>query len=315
MSDAPFQNIYDRIILQENARGGQRLRIFSAYPSSAFAYHVLHDERLHAFTIDLVIGMASTGAIPTWDHLEFQALVGEGRFTCKYLIAKVPSHSKLYLWSAANGVLSKAFVGSCNFSWSGFRDLTETAVEADTSAVQSLFPGKDADFVDCNAPNVQDVVPFTFERRGPKPTVDVAILRPLSEGKPFVDLPLTMRDGTIQNRAGLNWGQRPGRDANQAYLKIPTAVHEDNPGFFPPREEEFTVITDDGHSFLCVVAQDNDKALETKRDNAELGRYFRTRLGVPLGAFVTTEALTRYGKFSVRLYKLDHGTYLLDYKA
>ena len=47
-------------------------------------------ERRHAFTIDLVIGMASTGAVPIWDHLEFQALVGDGRFTCKYLIAKVP---------------------------------------------------------------------------------------------------------------------------------------------------------------------------------------------------------------------------------
>ena len=314
LSNKPFQNIYDRILLDSRASYGHRLSVFSGYASSAFAYHVLHDEQLRGVMIDLTVGMASAGGIPIWDHLEFQTLTTEGNFTCKYLIAKPPSHSKLYVWQTLSGALSKAFIGSCNFSWSGFRDLTETAVEVEASAVQALFPINPSQLIDCNAANVQDVVPFSFERRGVRPAVDVSNLRPLSDGKPFVDLPLTMDNGAIHNRSGLNWGQRPGRDPNQAYLKIPTSVHRLYSDFFPAREEEFTVITDDGHSFLCVVAQDNNKAFETKRDNAELGRYFRRRLGVPLGAFIPTEALARYGKTSVRLYKLEHGTYYMDFK-
>lgn len=129
-----------------------------------------------------------------------------------------------------------------------------------------------------------------------------------------MELPLTMK-GTSEphRRAGLNWGQRPGREPNQAYIPIPRNIHIDNPVFFPERGVEFNVITDDGESFICVVAQDNDKALETSHDNSILGKYFRKRLGVPFGAPVTEADLQNYGRNSVTIYKIDDGTFYLDF--
>lgn len=60
---------------------------------------------------------------------------------------------------------------------------------------------------------------------------------------------------------GLNWGQRLGREPNQAYIPIPIAIHKEFPNFFPNRKNEFSVITDNGESFVCVIAQENSKAI------------------------------------------------------
>ncbi|ASJ57639.1 hypothetical protein BP422_22055 [Brevibacillus formosus] len=117
----------------------------------------------------------------------------------------------------------------------------------------------------------------------------------------------------VHEKSGLNWGQRHGREPNQAYIPIPSAIHQQNPGFFPPRKHEFNLITDDGQSFVCVVAQDNNKALESSHDNSILGKYFRIRLGVPLGGKVQTTDLTQYGRDTVRIYKIDDETYYLDF--
>jgi hypothetical protein len=312
MIGSPFQNIYQGILMDPSQAGGRHLRVFSGYASSAFAYHVLNDPNLGEITVELIIGMASTGAVPIWDHLEFQSLSADGRFQCAYLLGPVPSHSKLYVWLDSKKTILSAFTGSCNFSWSGFRDLVETAAEADKEAVANLFPSDSQQLIDCNAADVQQRITFSYEKPGSVASVDVSLLNPMVAG-PFVDLPLVMKNGEPHNRAGLNWGQRSGRDPNQAYIPIPKSVHTTNEHFFPPRQEEFTVITDDGHSFLCVVAQDSDKALETKRDNAELGRYFRTRLALKSGEFVTRDALKAYGRQSVRIFRLDHGTYYMDF--
>lgn len=310
-----FQNVYDQILIESNAFGGSHLSIFSGYASSTFAYHVLHDKRLSHASVDLIIGMAATGAIPIWDHIEYKRLVTEGRFSCKYYVGPPASHSKLYLWSDVDSTPVKAFVGSCNFSWGGFRHLTETAVEASAPSVLQLFPAKDASLIDCNSPTVAELVPFTYARKTREQKIDIATVESQIVDNLFVDLPLTMRNGEIQNKGGLNWGQREERrNKDEAYLKIPASVNQESPDFFPPRGEHFTMITDDGRSFVCVVAQGSSKAIHTPRNNADFGTYFRQRLSVPSQAFVNTEALNRYGRNTVRIFKIAPGTYYLDFK-
>ncbi len=76
---------------------------------------------------------------------------------------------------------------------------------------------------------------------------------------------------------------------------------------------QFNLITDDGESFTCVVAQENNKALETPEDNSILGKYFRKRLNVPLGSFVKVEDLDRYGRHHVTIYKINNETYFMDF--
>jgi len=77
----------------------------------------------------------------------------------------------------------------------------------------------------------------------------------------------------VPDRSGLNWGQRAGRNPNQAYLPIPAA--DQRSGFFPEVGEAFSVECDDGFKLTLVRAQQNGKALETPDNNALLGEYFR----------------------------------------
>jgi hypothetical protein len=128
-----------------------------------------------------------------------------------------------------------------------------------------------------------------------------------------VTLSLLAADGTMHSKAGLNWGQREGRDPDQAYIPVPAEVHRDLPGFFPPLGRRFTVQTDDGEVFICVTAQQNRKGLETPEDNSLLGRYFRRRLGVGSGEFVTRDHLQAYGRTDVKITKIDDDLYIMEF--
>jgi len=113
-------------------------------------------------------------------------------------------------------------------------------------------------------------------------------------------------------RSGLNWGQREGRDKNQAYIPIPANILRD--GFFPPLKKPFMVLTDDGHELMFVVAQESGKALHTKENNALLGEYIRKRIDLESGEFVERKHLEKYGCTDISFAKLDEDTYLLDFR-
>ncbi len=112
-------------------------------------------------------------------------------------------------------------------------------------------------------------------------------------------------------KSGINWGQRPFRDPNQAYIHVPVEVQKS--GFFPDLGEQFTVLTDDGKSFVMVRAQQNGKALHTTHNNALLGKYFRTRIGIDSGQYVERYHLDQYGRTTVSFTKIDDETYFLDF--
>ena len=83
--------------------------------------------------------------------------------------------------------------------------------------------------------------------------------------------------------------------------------------FFPERPVHFTILTDDNEVLICTRAQDNGKAIETTHNNSLLGKYFRRRLNVPLGALVTVEHLQTYGRTDIDFYKIDDETYRMDF--
>lgn len=307
------QDIFETVIKEPAEGGFTSLRVFSGFASSAFAYYLLELPLFSACTLDLTVGMAPAGEVAVWDHQEFQRLES-GRFQCKYFLGPNPSHSKMFVWSSRHHAGMKAFIGSANFSWGGFRDLTETVAEVDAASVLSLFPRSDQ-MIRCTDPQVDEKIRFSFESSRPEAPVDAPALGSFITGKPSITLSLLTSNGKMPERSGLNWGQRPGRDHAQAYIAIPRIVHQEAPGFFPPKEQEFTIVTDDGHQFICVVAQDNDKAIETKRDNAELGRYLRRRLGLSDDDFVEKESLIRYGRTDVTIFRLDSGTFYMDFSV
>jgi hypothetical protein len=65
----------------------------------------------------------------------------------------------------------------------------------------------------------------------------------------------------------------------------------------------------------CVVAQDGRKAIHSTLNNSEIGRYIRTRIGVPLGNPVSLDDLVRYGRTDFTIEKLDEETFFLDLRV
>lgn len=112
--------------------------------------------------------------------------------------------------------------------------------------------------------------------------------------------------------SGLNWGQRHGREPNQAYLAIPVEIQNSN--FLPPAGQEFTIRTADGQSWKCARRQANGKAIHTIENNSIFGRYFREKLGLNSGSLVTITHLLKYGRTSVELYKISNNEYFLDFE-
>ena len=117
----------------------------------------------------------------------------------------------------------------------------------------------------------------------------------------------------VPHRSGLNWGQRQGRNLEQAYL--PVRVFDQRSEFFPAIGEEFIVECDDGVTLRLVRAQQNGKALQTPENNSILGAYFRRRLGVRPGDPVSLRHLHEYGRTTVDIFKTSDGRYYLDFRA
>lgn len=112
---------------------------------------------------------------------------------------------------------------------------------------------------------------------------------------------------------GLNWGQREGRDPDQAYLQLTPDVYRSN--FFPVKKNYFIAETDDGETLIFNRGQKGEDgcALETPDDNAKLGRYLRKRLGISYGKKIEKKDIENYGRSSIIFYKIDDMHYKFDF--
>lgn len=299
-------NLFGKVLIDPADRA-DRLHVASGYATPGFAKHHLTESRRDGrvpFSLELVIGMAVSEGIKESDHTGFRQLsegLGDG-FRCSYLVGLPPMHSKLYVWTKGDDPVA-AWVGSANYTHPGFVGTMQRNVleQAPPSEAMGYFRSVREQSLDCRDERIGRLV-----RIRPDTPEDASGL----EG---VELPLTDRHGNVPARSGLNWGQRPGRDPDQAYLPVPGKVAQS--GFFPPRRKNFTVRTDDFQSIVCAIAQDKDKAIHSTFDNAELGRYFRKRLSVPFGEPVTRRHLDGYGRDSVTIRKVDESLYLLDFSV
>lgn len=122
---------------------------------------------------------------------------------------------------------------------------------------------------------------------------------------------LLSRSGQVPPRSGLNWGQRPGRNGNEAYIAIPIQHTRDR--FFPEIGQPFLVLTDSGESLTLVRCQQEGKALQSLPHNYMLGLYFRERLGIASGMPVDKAHLLSDGRTDIEISRLDTLEYFLDF--
>ena len=299
------ENLYREVLLAPAETGASELRIVSGYASASMAHRHLSEDvvQQNRVSVKLIYGMAASDGVSLVDNAMFGQLQERGSFRCNYRIERPSIHSKVYLWMTGD-VPTRAFVGSANYTQRGFLapgQQQESMAETDPERALAFFEAALNGSMEIEHADIEHHVAF-FSPRQKQP-----------ESEDCVSLSLLSNRGVVAARSGLNWGQRPGRNRNQAYLRVPSSVGQSR--FFPSRAIQFTVLTDDGLSFIAVTAQDGDKAIETPDGNHILGEYFRRRLGVPLGDLVTRPHLDHYGRTDIEFCKLDDETFLLDFSV
>ena len=324
------ENFSDRILFQPIQEGADQLKIISGYAMPTMAsWHIKEIaepiRNLPPIDITLIVGMAKFDGILQTAHEGFKGIMArngtrnQSNFTCQYVCEGAPIHSKLYLWERG-GIPFRAFIGSANYTQTAFSRFRRELLH-DCNPIEALnyFNSVEAQTIYCNHAEVEEYI--TLTRR--HPVLETEELTPhtlVGAGVESLTLSFLDETGNVPARSGLNWGQRPHRNPNQAYISLPAMYARS--GFFPldgntrgMNNPHFSVLTDDGVNLILRVEQLGNKAITTPLSNAQIGEYFRNRLGLANGAFVSREDLENYGRTDVTFYKLDEEQYYMDFSV
>jgi hypothetical protein len=330
-------NLYQSVLLDPVLlREADTIKIVTGYSSPGMCRRHLEDivGKNKKIRLDLIVGMSANEGVFEGDHIAYTTLMNSGHLglsmSCSYVCKRPGVHSKLYLWEKNNKPI-EAYLGSANYSQGAFIDgNTREVLEAcDPGEAIDYFNTISTDTIYCNSPDVESEIAINKVRKSsfkrPPSTENIgSTIIPMTTGEmtaEFVRLSLLDYKGEVPSRSGLNWGQRVGRESNQAYIGIPVGIMRLH--FFPNREQQFTVLTDDGKALICSTAQsskkgdplDNYKAIHSSTNNSLLGEYFRFRLGLASGTFVKTNDVINYGRTDVTFYKIDPETYYMDFSV
>ena len=312
-------NIAKRILFAPPLQGADTLLILSGYATPNMASWLIksfQEQNMHPLNISLLIGMVPYDGLSVPIHEGFIELHGKtypkavDSFSCSYVCENPPVHANLYIWLKEESPVQE-YTGSADFVQNAFiQSRKEIVVCCDPKEAYKFYEEVEANSIYCNHAEVEDHIVL-------RPTHQIldSENKPLTslagEGITSTTLSLLTNKGEVGEKSGLNWGQRKGRNKNEAYIHLPAKIARS--GFFPLNKQHFTVITDDGHTLLLRVEQQNDKAITTPLSNAQLGEYFRNRLGLGNGAFVTKQDLLNYGRTDVTFYKIDDEQYFMDF--
>lgn len=124
---------------------------------------------------------------------------------------------------------------------------------------------------------------------------------------------ISLLDKNGEPQYGLNWGQRTGREPNQAYIQLPIDVYRSD--FFPKKPQRFKIYADGNAEFIFTRAQKTEEgtALQTPEDNSLFGKYLRARLGVAPGQKITATDILKYGCTEITFFKISSNTDILYY--
>ncbi|MBE7411608.1 MAG: NgoFVII family restriction endonuclease [Leptospiraceae bacterium] len=317
--------LFDKVLIEPLNQNANKLYVVSGYATAMMAMrHFEFAKKIKKqFSLELIVGMSPNDGIEKKNHLAFIDLQSEKYnvdFRCNYTINRPPIHSKVYAWYNNDKPLM-GFVGSANYTQNAFSNsMREVLTLENPELCMQYYNSLIGETVNCNSENIEEHIDI-FEKKiaGKKTVEDIIGEVETSLTSNYLNLDkvtltlLDSRTGEVPTRSGLNWGQREKRNPNQAYINIPADIGRS--GFFPDRYETFSITTDDGKELICVRAQDGGKGLHSTLNNSLLGEYFRYRMGLKNGQFITKEDLLRYGRTDVTIYKVDSENYIMDFSV
>lgn len=318
-----LNDIAKTVLFDPLARDVNELYIVSGYATpTMLSWYIknLYHKTQTPIKVHLLVGMVPFDGVSVSVHEGFIQLVRSeqpqeiAKLECSYIYDAPAVHSNLFIWTK-DGTPVLAFSGSAYFVQSSFvgRHRQEVMNECDPQEALQYYQSLIDRSIYVHHAEVEEYVVI-------HPThavldMENALIEGFDlmaqDGYQKVTLSLVTRSGEPGKRSGLNWGQRPGRNPNEAYISLPSRIAKS--GFFPLEKRHFTAITDDRHQLILRIEQQNDKAITTPARNSDLGEYFRNRLELANGAFVTRADLDRYGRTDVVFLKLDEETYYMDF--
>lgn len=318
--------------------GCTSLKIITGFTDTECIYrHLINLSDLgknNKFSVDMILGMTSGNGLTEKKHNDINRLISRIKsnrqmpeFICRYKVSGADIHSKVYIWFKDDEPVL-AFCGSANYSMNAFFKRRECMTNCNSKEANEYFSLLEKDTILSTDSSIKDKISFS-KKKEPDSEIDKYNLENLTwemfADKPPIDtckVSLLMADGSGTGYgSGLNWGIRKDgtkRDLDQAY--IPYNAQDKKKGFFPLKENPelknnpmFKVVPKDFPPFLMRVAQQGDKGIHTAESNALLGQFFRQKLGLPSGTFITKEMLENYGKTYVVFKKYENDVYLMDF--
>ena len=309
-----YEALEQRLLIEPIKNGADSLFILSGYASPNMASWLiknLSEQNLKPDNISLIVGMTPYDGLSISAHNAFKELHSSGTgFFCSYIADEPPIHSNLYISMKHNEPYT-AYVSSADFTQRSFlSSQMENAEQCSLEEAYQYYCEAESKSIYCTHNDVENNI--LLKQNHYILDSDNNITAQLSGSNiEKVTLSLLMSNGEIGHISGLNWGQREKRNLNQAYIPLPRKISKS--GFFPLNKQHFTVNTDDGKTLILRVEQQGNKAITTPLSNAQLGEYFRTRLGLSYGAFVKKSDLINYGRTDVDFYKIDDEEYYMDF--
>lgn len=309
-------DIVREILFDPISLGLERLCILSAHAVPSMASWLLktyEEQKTEGVSIELIITSTLEESISRMNHEGFMDLHKAYRsetknsFSCSYLHRPCCAKDNLYIWLRGDTPV-KAFICSYDFTQTSFlRSCDGTVFECNATDAYGTFETAASNSIYCDFAEIEDYVII-----GASNLPQASDLTP--DDPNYISLSLVVkRTGEPGVKSGLNWGQRSKRNPNEAYIPLPRKIAKS--GFFPLEKQHFLVVTDDHHTLQLRVEQQNDKAITTPASNAQLGEYFRNRLGLANGAYVHTSDLDAYGRRDVSFYKIDEDQYYMDFSV
>ena len=335
-------NLKDEVLLKPAIEFGcTSLKIITGYTDTEFiAKHLIDladlkkEKKIKKFSVDMILGMIGSNSLTEKKHDNINRLINninyktkKSKFICRYKFSGQDIHSKVYIWYKDKKPFI-AFCGSANYSYNAFLKRRECMTECDSKEADIYYNSLLTDTILANDAEVSEKIKFSKSKRKDleidKYNLENLSWKMFAKKKPIdiCKVSLLKADGKdIGYGSGLNWGIRQNgtkRDRNQAY--IPYNKKDRKEGFFPLKDDPqkkhnplFKVVTKDFPPFLMRIAQDSGKGIQSAENNALLGQFFRQKLGIPDGTFITKEMLEKYGKTYVEFKKYDNDIFVLDF--
>ncbi|MDN5973025.1 restriction endonuclease PLD domain-containing protein [Bifidobacterium crudilactis] len=302
-----------RLLFEPVYEGANKLCILTPHATPSMASWLLKsysEKGMAGIEVELIITSALDEGIDIISYDGFKELhrnpyPNSGNiFLCSYLYQPPAFNRNYYIWLDGETPV-KAFSCSYEFTQRSILRMHNRLMNTiEESYAYGVYEEAMCHSIYCNHSEVDDLIVVH------SPTLSLSNPAPEEH---CVHLSLLTRDGDTGKKSGLNWGQRNNRNKNEAYIPLPRDIARTN--FFPLSKQHFLVVTDDHHTLLLRVEQQNDKAITTPASNALLGEYFRNRLGLANGSYIRREDLLTYGRSDVTFQKIDEEQYYMDFSV